>query len=319
MGYYKTEDITLSEMATVSKQKLTLRQKLNKKQVAGYVFLLPFIIGFLSFIIIPMAMSFVFSFTRYNILESPVFIGVENYITMFTQDELFWRVFKVTIYYVFFSVPMRLIMALFVAMLLVKSTKLSGFYRAVYYLPSIIGSSVAVAILWKRMFASDGVVNALLNSIGIESAVPWLGRADTAIWTLIILAVWQFGSSMLIFLSGLKQIPINLYESATVDGANRVQQFLKITLPMLTPTIFFNLINQIISGFMAFTQSYIITQGNPRNSTLFYTVYMYQNSFTYNKLGYGCALAWFMVIFVGLITLILFKTQSKWVYYESER
>ena len=168
------------------------------------------------------------------------------------------------------------------------------------------------------MFASDGVINALLQTIGINSEIAWLGRTDIAIWTLIILAVWQFGSSMLIFLSGLKQIPVSLYEAATVDGANGIQRFFKITLPMLTPTIFFNLINQLINGFMAFTQSYIITQGKPRDSTLFYTVYMYFNSFTYNKLGYGCAMAWFMIFVVGMLTLILFKTQNKWVYYESE-
>jgi len=302
----------------IPKRKKSFVQILNEPKVAGYVFILPFIIGFLAFMAIPMILSLGFSFTRYNILKAPVFIGLENYMTMFTADPKFWKVFGVTMYYVLFSVPLRLIMALIVAMLLVKSTKLSGFYRAVYYLPSIIGSSVAVAILWKRMFASDGVINALLNVIGLPSDIAWLGRTDTAIWTLIILAVWQFGSSMLIFLSGLKQIPISLYEAATVDGANGIQRFFKITIPMLTPTIFFNLINQLINGFMAFTQSYIITQGKPRDSTLFYTVYMYQNSFTYNKLGYGCAMAWFMVLVVGLLTLVLFKTQKKWVYYESE-
>lgn len=297
--------------------KQSLRQKLNREGVAGYIFILPFIIGFLGFIAVPMAMSLGFSFTRYNILESPTFIGLENYMTMF-QDSKFIKTFFVTLYYVVFSVPLRLMMALAIAMLLVRSSKLSGFYRAVYYLPSIIGSSVAVAILWKKMFASDGVLNALLHVIGIPSDVPWLGREDTAIWALIILAVWQFGSSMLIFLAGLKQIPVSLYESATVDGAGGFRRFISITLPMLTPTIFFNLINQLIAGFMAFSQSYIITQGKPRNSTLFYTVYMYQNSFTFNKLGYGCALAWFMTLFVAAITLILFLTQKKWVYYEAE-
>ena len=300
------------------KRKETLAQVLNKPKVAGYVFILPFIIGFLAFLAVPMILSLGFSFTRYNILKTPVFIGLENYRTMFFGDPKFWKVFGVTMYYVLFSVPLRLIMALAVAMLLVKSTKLSGFYRAVYYLPSIIGSSVAVAILWKRMFASDGVINALMKIIGLPSDIAWLGRTDTAIWTLIILAIWQFGSSMLIFLSGLKQISVSLYEAATVDGANGIQRFFKITLPMLTPTIFFNLINQLINGFMAFTQSYIITQGKPRDTTLFYTVYMYQNSFTYNKLGYGCAMAWFMVFVVGLLTLVLFKTQKKWVHYEAE-
>ena len=303
---------------TPPKRKETLAQVLNRPKVAGYVFILPFIIGFLAFLAIPMILSLGFSFTRYNILKTPVFIGLENYRTMFTGDPKFWKVFGVTMYYVLFSVPLRLIMALAVAMLLVKSSKLSGFYRAVYYLPSIIGSSVAVAILWKRMFASDGVVNALMAVVGLPGDIAWLGRTDTAIWTLIILAIWQFGSSMLIFLSGLKQISVSLYEAATVDGANGIQRFFKITLPMLTPTIFFNLINQLINGFMAFTQSYIITQGKPRDTTLFYTVYMYQNSFTYNKLGYGCAMAWFMVFVVGLLTLILFKTQKKWVHYEAE-
>ena len=302
----------------IPRRKKSVGQILNTPKVAGYVFILPFIIGFLAFMAIPMILSLGFSFTRYNILKSPVFIGLENYKTMFTADPKFWKVFGVTMYYVLFSVPLRLIMALAVAMLLVKSTKLSGFYRAVYYLPSIIGSSVAVAILWKRMFASDGVVNALLGIVGLPSDLAWLGRADTAIWTLIILAIWQFGSSMLIFLSGLKQIPVSLYEAATVDGANGIQRFFKITIPMLTPTIFFNLINQLINGFMAFTQSYIITQGKPRDTTLFYTVYMYQNSFTYNKLGYGCAMAWFMVFVVGMLTLVLFKTQKKWVHYEAE-
>lgn len=292
---------------------------LNSENIAGYVFISPFIIGFLTFLAIPMFMSLIFSFTDYNILQFPKFVGFKNYITMLTGDAKFWQVFGVTFYYVIFSVPLRLIMALAIAMLLVKNTRMTGFYRAVLYLPSIIGSSVAVAILWRRLFASDGVINAILGSIGFKTTIAWLGRTDTAIWTLIILSVWQFGSSMLIFLSGLKQIPTVLYEAAKVDGANRVQSFFKITLPMLTPTIFFNLINQIINGFMAFTQSYIITQGKPKDTTLFYTVYMYQNSFTYGKMGYGCAMAWFMVIVVSLLAFIIFKSQKYWVYYESDK
>ncbi len=308
----------MNRVQKTAETKRTLKQILNHEEVAGYVFILPFIIGFMVFLFYPMVMSLVYSFTRYNILKTPVFIGLDNYITMFTQDDLFWQVLMVTVKYVLFGVPLRLIMALIVAMLLVKNTKLSGFYRAVYYLPSIIGSSVAVAILWKRIWASDGVINALLALIGLPSKTVWLGKEETAIWVLIVLAVWQFGSSMLIFLSGLKQVPISLYEAATVDGATGITKFFKITLPMLTPTIFFNLINQLISGFMAFTQSYIITEGKPKNSTLFYAVYMYQNAFTNEKLGYSCAMAWFMILFIGLLTLILFKSQKYWVYYESE-
>lgn len=291
--------------------------RLRSDKVAAYVFVLPFIIGFTAFILFPMLMSLVFSFTRYNILTAPVFTGLDNYVKMFTDDPLFWKSFQVTMYYVVFSVPLRLLMALLVALLLVRPSRLSGFYRAVLYLPSIIGSSVAVAILWKRFFASDGVFNSILSLTGFEVSIPWLGRVDTAIWTLIILSIWQFGSSMLIFLAGLKQIPQYLYEAATIDGASGWTKFWKITLPMLSPTIFFNLINQLINGFMAFTQSYIITEGKPLNSTLFYTVYMYQNSFKYSKLGYGCAMAWFMVIVVGTLTALLFITQKRWVYYET--
>lgn len=290
----------------------------RREKFAGYLFISPFIVGFVCFISIPMLLSLGFSFTRYDILSPPEFIGLDNYVTMLTKDPLFWKTFGVSMFYVFFSVPLRLLMALAVALLLVRPGKLSAFYRTVFYLPSIIGSSVAVAILWKRMFASNGMINALLGELGIESNAAWLGRSGTAIWALILLAVWQFGSSMLIFLAGLKQIPRYMYEAATMDGAGRFTQFFKITLPMLTPTIFFNLINQLINGFMAFTQSYIITEGKPQNSTLFYVVYMYQNSFKYNKLGYGCALAWFMVLVVGGVTALLFLTQKKWVYYETE-
>lgn len=307
-----------SEKKKAEMKRKTFAQRLNNEKAAGLIFVLPFIIGFLAFLAYPMLMSLYYSFTRYSILKSPVFIGLENYITMFTQDDLFRKVFGVTLYYVVFSVPLRLIMALVVAMLLVRSTKLSGFYRAVFYLPSIIGSSVAVALLWKRIWASDGVINAILNRIGIHSEIAWLGRESTALWVLILLAVWQFGSSMLIFLSGLKQIPVSLYESARIDGGTGPRIFFKITLPMLTPTIFFNLINQLISGFMAFTQSYVITQGKPNNSTLFFAYYMYTSAFTNQKMGYACALAWTMVAFVGILTLILFKSQKYWVYYEAE-
>ena len=289
------------------------RTCLNRESVAGIIFTLPFILGFLLFMLVPMSISLYYSFCDYNILSPPVFTGFKNYINMF-HDETFFKAIGVTFYYALVSVPLRLIFALMVAMILLKTTKASGFYRAAYYLPSIIGGSVAVSILWKRMFAIDGVINKLLSVFGLEEGISWLGNTKTAIWTLIILAVWQFGSSMLIFLSSLKQIPSTLYEAARVDGANPVTQFFKVTLPLLTPTIFFNLVMQMINGFLAFTQCYIITQGKPMNSTLFYTVYMYQQSFEYYNTGYGAALAWVMLAIVGLITLILFATKRFWVY-----
>lgn len=291
------------------------KKALSRESTAGIIFTLPFTIGFLLFMIVPMGISLYYSFCKYDILSPPVFTGLDNFVKMF-QDETFFKAIGVTFYFALVSVPLRLIFALVVAMLLLKNSRMSGFYRAAYYLPSIIGGSVAVAILWKRMFATDGVINRLLGMVGIETTFAWLGDTRTAIWVLILLAVWQFGSSMLIFLSALKQISRELYEAAEVDGANGIQKFFRITLPLLTPTIFFNLVMQMINGFLAFTQSYIITQGKPMNSTLFYTVYMYQQSFEFYNTGYGAALAWVMLAIIGAITLSLFATKKFWVYEE---
>lgn len=287
---------------------------LNKESSAGVVFCLPFIIGFFVFLLVPMGISLYYSFCDYNILSPAKFVGLDNYIKMFTGDEVFWKSFKATMYFALVSVPLRLAFALMVAMILVKPTKLTGFYRAAYYLPSIIGGSVAVAVLWKRMFATDGVINSILAAFGIETQMAWLGNTKTAIWTLILLAIWQFGSSMLIFLSALKQIPSSLYEAADVDGANKFTKFFKVTLPLLTPTIFFNLVMQMINGFLAFTQSLIITQGKPMDTTLFYALYMYQQSFQFNNAGYASAMAWMMLLLIGTFTLVLFKTKKYWVY-----
>ena len=290
-----------------------LKQQLSKESVAGVLFTLPFTIGFLLFMLVPMGISLYYSFCDYDILSPPVFTGLKNFISMF-KDETFFKTLKVTFFFAFVSVPLKLLFALIVAMLLLENSKMSGFYRAAYYLPSIIGGSVAVSILWKRMFAMDGVVNKLLGMVGIQTSFSWLGDTRTAIWVLILLVVWQFGSSMLIFLSSLKQVPQSLYEAAEVDGASAPAKFFKITLPLLTPTIFFNLVMQMINGFLAFTQCYIITQGKPMNSTLLYTVYMYKQSFEFYNTGYGAALAWVMLAVIGLITLFLFATKRFWVY-----
>lgn len=290
---------------------------LNREGVAGIVCASPFIIGFLVFLLIPMALSLVYSFTDYNILSNPKFIGMGNYVKMFTGDPLFWKSMGVTLMFACISVPLKVGFALIVALVLLKNSVASGFYRAAYYLPSILGGSVAVAILWKQLFAGDGVINTALGIFGIKGPA-WLGNTKTAIWVLIILAVWQFGSSMLIFLGSLKQIPSEYYEAAQVDGASKWTQFWKITLPLITPTVFFNLVMQLIQGFLAFNQCYIITQGKPMDSTLFYMVHMYEETFTYYRAGYGSALAWLMLIVIGIITWALFASKRFWVYQEED-
>lgn len=284
-----------------------------KESTAGVIFTLPFIIGFLLFLIVPLGISLFYAFCDYGILTPAAFTGLNNFRNMMV-DELFWKSLGITVFYSVVSVPLKLVFALLVAILFQKTTKATGLYRALYYLPSIIGGSVAVSILWKRMFATDGMVNQILHSFGVQTSIPWLGNANTAIWTLILLTVWQFGSSMLIFLSSLKQIPRTFYEASTVDGAGKWRQFTSITLPLLTPTIFFNLVMQMINGLLAFTQCFIITQGQPLNSTLFYMVHMYNQSFVHYNTGYGAALAWVMILIVGFVTAILFATKKRWVY-----
>ncbi|MBZ4645324.1 MAG: pectin-derived oligosaccharide transport system permease protein [Petroclostridium sp.] len=286
---------------------------------AGYVFISPWLIGFFVFTIIPIIASLYLSFTRYDILSAPVWIGLENYKTIFLKDERFWKALKVTFFYVFVHVPIRLSFALAVAMLFRVNRPMVGLYRTIFYIPSVIGGSVAVAVMWRQLFGVEGALNSILVALGIiEKGFGWIGDPRTAIWTLILLAVWQFGSPMLIFLAGLKQIPNSLYEAASIDGANRWRKFTNITIPSLTPIIFFNFIMQTINGFMAFTQCFVITEGGPFDSTLFYAVYLFQKTFSYYEMGYGSALAWILLVIVAIFTGIIFKSSSYWVYYESK-
>ena len=286
---------------------------LLKDNVAGVIFALPFIIGFLSFTIVPMVLSMYYSFTRFNILRPPEWIGLDNYRRMLTDERLRESLFA-TFYFVFASVPLRLIMALAVAMLLFKSTKMMGIYRAMYYLPSMLGGSVAVAILWRRMFFATGTFNSILDVVGLNRNFAWLGDPRTAIWVLILLAVWQFGSAMLIFLASLKQIPVTYYEAASIDGATAVRRFFKITLPLITPTIFFNLMMQTIAGFLTFNSAFLISQGGPFNTTNFFALYMYNHTFAWGNAGYASALAWFMLSVLALTTGVLFASRRFWVY-----
>ena len=297
------------------KKKAVSRQADN---AVAYLLMAPWLVGFIAMWLIPAIISIYYSFTDFNLLNDPKIIGFANYARAFTQDETFVQALKVTFLYVLVLVPLRLAFALFVAMLLNKKHKGLGLYRTLYYVPSIIGGSIAVSVVWKQIFGNKGVVMTLLSVFGIQQTTSFLGNPKTALSVIILMGVWQFGSSMLIFLSALKQIPYTLYESAMVDGAKPSYTFFRITLPMLTPTIFFNLILQIINGFRVFTESYVITDGGPLDSTLSYVLYLYRRAFTYFDMGYSCALAWILVAIIAVFTVIIFKTQKNWVYYESE-
>jgi len=285
----------------------------------AYLFLTPWLIGFFCLTVGPMIASLYFSLTKYNLLNAPVWIGLDNYIKIVTEDETFRNSLMLTFKYVFLSVPLKLAFALIVAMILNKGLKGLGIYRTVYYLPSLLGGSIAIAIVWRQIFAGDGVFNSFLGWFGIEGP-SWIAHPDYIIYTIVMLTVWQFGSAMVIFLAGLKQVPGELYEASSIDGAGKPRQFFSITLPLLTPVIFFNLVMGIINSFQAFTPAFVIGdgRGGPLDATMFYTLYLYLKGFSFFDMGYASALAWIMLLIIGFLTAIVFTTQKYWVFYGDE-
>ena len=314
MSNSRQHEVSETEVAE-KKPKLFTR----KHNAIGYLFLSPWLIGFIAFTLLPILASLILAFTEYDILSAPKWIGVENFERMFFHDRRYWRSVKATFYYAFTAIPLRLMFALAVAMLLNNKRRLVPFYRAIFYSPSIVGSSVAVAVMWRQIFGRGGLINFLLSLAGITGPA-WLGNTKTAIWTLIVLAAWQFGSPMLIFLAGLKQIPLELYESASIDGAGRWDRFAKITIPMLTPVILFNLVMQIINGFLVFTQAFIVSGGTgaPLDTLLMYALYLYQRAFQNLEMGYSAAMAWVLLLVIAFFTALVFKSSRYWVFYESE-
>lgn len=284
----------------------------------GYMFLLPWFIGFFGLTLGPMVSSLYLSFTNFDLLTPPEWVGTANYLRIFTADPKFAKSMQVTFMFVIFSVPLKLAFALAVALLLNRGMRGLPLYRAVFYLPSLLGASVAIAVLWRTLFAGDGLVNDFLLNFGIQGP-SWISTPKYSLWTLIILAVWQFGSPMIIFLAGLRSIPQDMYEAASLEGAGKWRVFWKITLPMLTPVVFFNGIIQTIEGFKSFTPAFIISggTGNPINSTLFYTLYLYQEAFEFFRMGYASALAWILLVIVALFTGFSFLTSKYWVHYDN--
>lgn len=281
--------------------------------------LTPWLLGLTLITAIPMLASLFLSFTSYPLLSAPRWVGFDNYVRLF-EDPRFMASVGVTFRYVFISVPLQLAFALGLALLLNRGLSGLKFYRSALYLPSLLGASVTIAILWRQVFGQNGIFNDFLGLFGIEG-ISWIGNPDWALSTLIVLNVWTFGSPMVIFLAGLRQIPKEYYEAASVDGAPRLSQFFHITLPLLTPVVFFNVILQFIHAFQAFTPSYIISggSGGPVDSTLFYTLYLYQRGFTQFQMGYASAMAWILLLIIGLFTAANFIGARYWVFYGDEK
>lgn len=304
-------------MNNVETKKITVVnhiRKYPKNWKWGVLFIAPWIIGFAVLQGYPLFMSLYYSFTDFSILSDGKWTGLKNYTELFTKDKYFSKSFLLTVKYSLMSVPLKLIMALAIAMLLNMKLKGINFFRTVYYLPSIMGGSVAIAILWKFMFMKEGMVNKALSLIGIPG-VNWLGDPDIALISISLLVVWQFGSSMVLFLAGLKNVPTELYEAAAVDGATKPRQFFHITIPMLTPIIFFNLMMQIIHALQEFTSAFIITNGGPNHGTYLLGVKIYEDAFQKLKMGYASATSWILFLTILAVTMMVFKSSDAWVFY----
>jgi oligogalacturonide transport system permease protein len=281
----------------------------------GYVFIAPWVIGFLAFQLYPLLASLFYSFTNASMLNKIRWVGLQNYIDLFTRDPDFINSMLITMKYTVIAVPAKLLFALLVALILNQRLRAINMFRSIYYLPSIMGGSVAISIVWRFFFMQSGVVNSLLGAVGLP-AVSWLGNPDVALYTITLLIVWQFGSSMVLFLAGLKQIPESLYEASHIDGAGRLRVLFNITLPMLTPIIFFNLVMQSINVLQDFTAAFIVTNGGPMKATYMMGLKIYDDAFRFMKMGYASATSWILFIIIVLLTGLLFRSSGSWVHYE---
>ncbi|WP_419999699.1 carbohydrate ABC transporter permease [Streptomyces boninensis] len=282
---------------------------------AAAIFLAPWLIGLVGITIGPMIASLYLAFTDYNLLQDPKWTGLDN-IQRMLEDERLAQALQVTFTYVIVSVPLQLAFALAIALLLDRGIRGLSLYRSILYLPSLLGASVAIAILWRLIFGNEGMVTKFLGLFGYEGA-GWIADPDTSLWTLIILHVWTFGAPMVIFLAGLRQLPRELYEAASTDGASRFRQLRSITLPLLSPIIFFNLVLGLIGSFQSFTQAFVVSNatGGPSDSTLFFSLYLYQEGFTSFRMGYASALAWLLLLIIGAFTALNFWASKYWVFY----
>ena len=293
------------------------RKKTMKREYQAYLYILPWILGFVILQLYPFVSSFIYSFTDYTVGAKATFQGLANYKKLFTQDKEFWNSLKVTILFALYTVPGKLIMALAVAMFLNRDLKGINLIRTLYYIPSLFGGSVAVALLWRLMFLDNGVINAILTALHLP-VIQWLGDTRYALRTICMLEIWQFGSSIVMFLAALKQVPRSLYEAAEIDGAGKVTRFFHITLPQISPIIFFNLINQTIQALQNFTSAQVITEGGPLKSTYVLGLKLYKEGFSYFKMGYASAISWVVFAAIMIFTLAIFASSKLWVHYADE-
>ena len=310
----------MTKGSSAARQDLRKRRGLSKLEQGymGFVLILPWLIGFCIFKLYPFVSSLVYSFTDYDLFKGVQnVVGFQNYIDAFTKAKNV-KALKVTFTYAFMTVPLKLIFALFIAYILNFKIKGVGLFRTAYYVPSILGGSVAIAVLWKALFKNDGVVNTILTMLGFES-INFLADKNWALFIICLLRVWQFGSAMVLFLAALKGVPEDLYEAASIDGATKGRQFLSITIPLISPVIFYNLVTQLVQAFQEFNGPYIITNGGPRGSTTLISLLVYNYAFKSYDMGMASALAWIMFIIVCILTIIAFTSQKKWVYYSDER
>ncbi|SPF81883.1 carbohydrate ABC transporter permease [Pseudoprimorskyibacter insulae] len=290
----------------------------GESKYAGLWYVAPYVIGLLLFTAFPFVASFYLSFTDYDLLSKPEWVGTKNYEKLFSRDRTFDKSLKVTLIYVFTTVPLKLTFALFIAVVLNYRLKAINLFRTAYYVPSILGGSIAIAVLWRYIFADTGLVNMLIVSLGGEP-INWFGDPTNALFTITLLRCWQFGSAMVIFLAALQSVDKSLYEAASIDGAGPWQIFRNITLPLITPVIFFNLIMQTVQAFQEFNGPYIITQGGPLKSTYLLPLYIYDKAFKSFDMGYASAIAWVLFVIIMVLTLIAFWSSKKWVYYAGDK
>ncbi|MCC8932003.1 carbohydrate ABC transporter permease [Rhizobium sp. 'Codium 1'] len=287
-------------------------------RLLGYAYLAPYIIGLMVFTAIPFVVSFYLSFTSYDLMNEAHWTGLANYERLLTRDRTFVKSLNVTLIYVFLTVPLKLAFALFIAAILNYRLSFIGFFRTAFYVPSILGGSIAIAVLWRYIFASEGLANMALVTVGLDP-VDWFGDPTNALFTITLLRCWQFGSAMVIFLAALQSIDKSLYEAAAIDGAGKIRTFFFITLPLLTPVIFFNLIMQMVQAFQEFNGPYIITQGGPLKSTYLLPLYIYDEAFKKFNMGYASAIAWVLFVIITVLTLLAFWSSKKWVYYAGDK